>query len=145
MYSLWGKLQYLAPIRLVVCLNSAANRPLANNYQTSAWLPGGEGGELGGLGHSGTKRNKPAKKTMRDKEQGIGTGRETGCAQGDQVFIANIIDLVKKTPASQAQEECTRLNVVFGNTTCIMSVSCNLLWVHAHKCAPIRTWCTSRQ
>jgi len=142
MYSLWGKLQYLASIRLVVCLNSAANRPLANNYQTSAWLPGGEGGELGGLGHLGTKRNKPAKKKkkMRDKEQGIGTGRETGCAQGDQVFIANFIELVKKTPASQAQKECTRLNFAFGNTTCIMSVYyvyCNLLWVHVHKYAPI--------
>lgn len=109
MYSLWGKLQYLAPIRLVVCLNCAANRSLANNYQTSAWLPGGEGGELGGLGHSGTKRNKPVKKKMRDKEQGIGTGRETWCAQGDQVFIANFKDLVKKTPAPQAREECTRL------------------------------------
>jgi hypothetical protein len=56
---------------------------------------------------------------MRDKEQGIETGRETGCAQGDQVFIGNFIDLVKKTPASEAKEECTRLSVVFGNTTCI--------------------------
>jgi hypothetical protein len=82
------------------------------------------------LGHSGTKRNKPVKKKMRDKEQGIGTGRETWCAQGDQVFIANFKDLVKKTPASQAQEECTRLNVAFGNTTCIMPMFCNILWAH---------------
>jgi hypothetical protein len=82
MYSLRGQLQYLAPIRLVGCLKAEVNRPLANNYQRSALDRGGGGGggELGGLGHSGTKRNKPLKekKEQGNKEQGIGTGREVG-------------------------------------------------------------------
>jgi hypothetical protein len=41
MYSLWGQLLYLPSIRLVRRLNVATRRPLANNYQRSAWLVGG--------------------------------------------------------------------------------------------------------
>jgi hypothetical protein len=92
------------------------------------WLAGG--GELGGLRVSGTKRNKPVKKTMRGKEHGRKVLEQEGrrvCTQHDQVFIANFMDLVKKAynplPSPLSQKERTV------RTKMLYSVGRNIHWL----------------